>query len=60
MERSIMKVKVGDRIQIKQIKKKLGQKEVFVMAAKRLKWDWVGHEARQNQDRWDGKNSKLV
>jgi len=35
MKRSIMKVKISDRTQIKQIKKKLGQKEDFVMAAKR-------------------------
>jgi len=57
MERSILNIKLKDRINIQKIKMKLGQAQDFVAAAKRLKWDWVGHVSRQGQkqDRWTGK-----
>jgi len=44
MERSIMNVRLKDKIRMQKIKTKLG-----VAVAKRLKWDWVGHISWQEQ-----------
>jgi len=43
MERSILGIKLRDKIRIKEIKNKLPHNLDFVMAARRRKWDWAGH-----------------
>lgn len=55
MERSIMGKKLRDRINMKEIQKKIKNRIDFVHAAKRIKWDWTGHVARQNNERWSYK-----
>jgi len=52
MERSILGIKKSDKIKVTTIKEKLRWGNNFVWAAKRLKWDWAGHVARQNENRW--------
>ena len=52
MERSILRVKKRDKVKISTIKNKLSWGNDFVWAAKRMKWDWAGHVARQDENRW--------
>lgn len=52
MERSILGIKLKDRISLKAIRKKIINRVDFLHTVKRLKWDWAGHVARQNKDRW--------
>ncbi|CAB0027912.1 unnamed protein product, partial [Trichogramma brassicae] len=51
MERSVLGVKLTDRIPNSTIRSKTGIFDVGRKAAK-LKWDWAGHVCRMPQDRW--------
>ena len=53
MGRSILGIKRKDKVKISMIKRKLNNNtNNFRYAAKRLKWDWTGHVARQDSHRW--------
>ena len=52
MERSIMSIKLKDKISMRKIHKKMKNRNDFLYAAKRIKWDWAGHISRQNEERW--------
>ena len=52
MERSILGIKLKDKIKLKEIKRRLGQETDFIATARGIKRDWVGHVARMKSDRW--------
>lgn len=51
MERSILGVKLKDRVRNTVLRSKTGISDVGVAIAK-LKWNWAGHVCRMNPDRW--------
>ena len=52
MERNILRIKKMDRVKITTITARMSWGVDFVKAAKRAKWDWAGHVARQGEERW--------
>jgi hypothetical protein len=55
MERSILNLKLADKISIKTVKTKLKCNNNIIQALRRLKWDWAGHTAKRNDERWSYK-----
>ncbi len=51
MERSILGIKLSDRVRNSDIRSKTGIADVGRKAAK-LKWDWAGHVCRMGLERW--------
>jgi len=52
MERSILNIKLRDRIPLNSIKQKLKGNINAVHSYRRIKWDWAGHVARMTDNRW--------
>ena len=52
MERSILNIRLIDKIPIKKIKKELKDNMNVVHGYRRMKWDWAGHIARMSDNRW--------
>jgi len=52
MERAILGIRRRDKIRTKSIKNKLRYNINFLHAIRRLKWDWAGHVARMENDKW--------
>ena len=47
----MLKINVKDRVLIKK-EKQLAKSEDEGQAARKRKWDWVGHNARMRDNRW--------
>ena len=52
MERSILNLKLKDKVPITKIKRKLKGTINVVHNYRRTKWDWAGHIARITDNRW--------
>jgi len=52
MQRSILNLKLRDKIRIGKIRGTLRENINFLHAIRRLKWDWAGHVARMGKNRW--------
>ncbi|VDO08661.1 unnamed protein product [Brugia timori] len=52
MERSMLNVRIKDKIRIEKIKRKLKFNEDAIRYVRRQKWGWAGHITRLNDDRW--------
>ena len=52
MERSILNMKLMDKIPIMKIRKQLKGNMNVVHRYRRMKWDWAGHVARMSDNRW--------
>lgn len=52
MLRSMMGIKLKDKIKITDIKKRINNSKNFVHEIRRMKWNWVGHVERIQDDRW--------
>lgn len=51
MKRSILGLKIADKVRNTQINKMLNLHNISI-EARRLKWKWAGHVARMNNSRW--------
>ena len=47
MKRSMLGVKLEDKIKIEHIKKKLNKNKDILKTIRKLKWDWAGHVCSQ-------------
>ena len=52
MERSMMGIRLRDRISLNTIRNRIKNRIDSLHDIKRQKWDWAGHVSRQNEKRW--------
>ncbi|PZC84750.1 hypothetical protein B5X24_HaOG203740 [Helicoverpa armigera] len=59
MERSLLNIRLSDRIRNTIIRSKTGILDVGNKSAK-LKWDWAGHICRMHPDKWANITTKWI
>ena len=60
MERSMVGIKLKDRVKLTKIKNILRHNTNIKYVIKRLKWKWAGHLVRYEGERWAKKSHLLV
>ena len=52
MLRSMLNIKIKERIEIKEIGRRMKNARNFLHEIRRRKWDWAGQVVRMQDDRW--------